>query len=46
MRLEIINGHLVDPKNEIDQQANVYIADGKVIAIGKQPADWKADQST
>lgn len=45
MKLEIINGHLVDPKNEIDQQANIYIADTKVIAVGKQPADWKADQS-
>ena len=45
MKLEIINGHLVDPKNEIDQQANVYIADGKVIAVGKQPAEWQADQS-
>ena len=45
MKLEIINGHLVDPKNEIDQQADIYIADDKVIAIGKQPADWKADQS-
>lgn len=45
MKLEIINGHLVDPKNEIDQQANVYIADGKIIAVGKQPADWQADQS-
>ena len=45
MKLEIINGHLVDPKNEIDQQANLYIVDGKIIAVGKQPADWKADQS-
>ena len=45
MKLEIINGHLVDPKNEIDQQANVYIADGKVIAVGKKPADWQVDQS-
>ena len=45
MKLEIINGHLVDPKNEIDQQANVYIAEGKVVAVGKQPADWKAEQS-
>ncbi len=45
MKLEVINGHLVDPKNEIDQQANVYIADGKVIAVGKQPTDWQADQT-
>jgi dihydroorotase len=45
MKLEIINGHLVDPKNEIDQLANIYIADEKIIAVGKQPADWHADQS-
>ena len=32
-------------KNDIDQQADVYIADSKVIAIGKKPADWHADQS-
>lgn len=45
MKLEIINGHLVDPKNEIDQQADVFFADGKVVSVGKPPADWKADQS-
>ena len=45
MKLEIINGHLVDPKNEIDQQVDIYFADGKVVAVGKQPADWQADQS-
>ncbi len=45
MKLEILNGHLVDPKSEIDQQANIYIADGKVITVDHQPADWQADQS-
>ena len=45
MKIEILNGHLVDPKNEIDQQANVYIADGKVAAIAKQPSDWQAELS-
>ena len=45
MKLEILNGHLVDPKNEIDQQADVYIADEKVVAVGKKPANWQADQS-
>lgn len=44
MKIEILNGHLVDPKNEVDQAANLYIADGKVVAIDKQPSDWKADQ--
>ena len=45
MKLEIINGHLVDPKNEIDQQADLYIADGKVVAISKKPDGWNADQT-
>lgn len=44
MKIEILNGHLVDPKNEVNQAANLYIADGKVVAIDKQPSDWKADQ--
>ena len=45
MKLEILNGHLVDPKNEIDQLTNVFIADGKVAAIGEHPDGWQADQT-
>ncbi len=45
MKLEILNGHLVDPKNEIDQAADLFIADGKVVAIAKPPDDWQADQT-
>ena len=45
MKVEILNGHLVDPKNEIDQAANLFIANGKVVAIEKQPSNWKADQT-
>lgn len=44
MKIEILNGHLVDPKNEIDRQADVFIANGKVAAIGNRPRDWQADQ--
>ena len=43
MKLEILNGHLVDPANDTDQIADVFIADGKVVAIGKPPAAWQAD---
>ena len=43
MKLEILNGHLVDPANDIDQIADVFIADGKVVAISKPPAAWQAD---
>ena len=45
MRLEILNGHLVDPENGIDETANVFIADGKVAAIAKKPDAWEADQT-
>ncbi len=45
LNLEILNGHLVDPKNEIDQVTNIFIADGKVAAIAKPPDAWQADQT-
>ena len=43
MKLEILNGRLVDPANDIDQIADVFMADGKVVAISKPPAAWQAD---
>ena len=45
MKLAIVNGHLVDPKNEVDQIVDIFIADGKVVALDKPPADWNADQT-
>jgi dihydroorotase len=45
MKLEILNGHLVDPKNEIDQITNIFIANGKVVAIAKSPDGWQANQT-
>lgn len=45
MKLEILNGHLVDPENRIDQVADVFIADRKVVAVSKPPAAWQADQT-
>ena len=45
MKLEILNGHLVDPENGIDQVADVFIADRKVVAVSKPPAAWQADQT-
>ncbi len=45
MKIEIVNGHLIDPKNDIDQIVDVYIADGKVAALDKAPQDWHAEQT-
>ncbi len=45
MKLEILNGHLVDPANGIDRRANVFIADGKIAAVTDRPDAWQADWS-
>ena len=44
MKLQIQNGHLIDPANQVDTRADLFIAHGKVVAIGTQPADFRADQ--
>lgn len=44
-KLHIKNGHLVDPANGIDAKQDLYIADGKVLAIGDAPAGFAADQT-
>ncbi len=33
--LQIKNGHIIDPANGIDKKADLWIEDGKVVAIGK-----------
>jgi dihydroorotase len=45
MNIHIKNGRLVDPANAIDAPKDLYIADGKIAAVGKAPADFKADQT-
>lgn len=45
MKLHISNGHVVDPANGIDAQKDVYIADGKIAAIGEAPPGFQADQT-
>lgn len=44
MRLQIKNGRLIDPANQIDAQQDLFIADGKVVAVGDAPKDFVADQ--
>lgn len=45
MKTEIINAHIVDPENNINQVANLYIHNRKVVAVGQAPTDWQADTS-
>lgn len=44
MKIEISNGRVIDPKQGIDRQASVYIAGGKVAALGEPPAGWRANR--
>ena len=43
--LSIINGHLIDPENNIDQQLDIHISDSVITAIGLAPKDFRADNT-
>lgn len=43
-RIHIKNGHLIDPANGIDEVTDLWIADGKVQAVGTAPDGFTADQ--
>jgi len=45
MKIQIKNGHVIDPKNNIDSQLDVFIAAGKIVAIGKAPEGFIASQT-
>ena len=45
MKIHIKNGHLIDPKNNIDAKQDVYIAAGKIVGIGHAPAGFVANQT-
>lgn len=42
MRIEIVNGRIIDPANKLDKQAGLYIEDGKIIAVGSVPEGFVA----
>ena len=44
MNIHIRNGRLIDPKNNIDAVRDVFVAAGKVAAVGNAPAGFVADQ--
>ena len=44
MKIHIKSGHLIDPANNIDTQADLFIAAGKVAAVGKAPPGFSANR--
>jgi dihydroorotase len=45
LKIYIKNGHLIDPKNNIDAKKDVYIAAGKIVGIGSAPDGFVANQT-
>lgn len=45
MTLHIQNGRVIDPKNQLDAVCDVFIAEGKIVALGNAPAGFVAAQT-
>lgn len=44
-KLQIIHGQVIDPANNTDAIADVFIADGRIVAIGQAPDGFSAEQT-
>jgi dihydroorotase len=44
LKVHIKHGRLVDPKHGVDRPADLYLADGRVLAIGAGPRGFDADR--
>lgn len=42
MRIEIVNGQIIDPMNEVNVQGNLYIAEGEIVGVGSAPEGFVA----
>jgi dihydroorotase len=45
MKIQIKNGRVIDPASGVDAVQDVFIAAGKILAIGAAPADFIANKS-
>jgi dihydroorotase len=43
MRIAIMNGHVIDPHNDINEKKNIYIQDGKIIQVCNSPDGFQSD---
>lgn len=44
MKIRIKNGRVIDPASQLDVRHDVFISDGKIIAIAEQLDDFSADR--
>ena len=45
MNIEIRNGRVIDPKNCVDRNTSLFMADGEVAGLGEVPAGFVADKT-
>ena len=45
MKIEINNAHIVDPANQFNKIASLYIDGNTIAAIEHPPTEWKAEQT-
>ena len=45
MKIEIRGARVVDPASGRDEKASVWIADGRIAALGKAPDGFRADET-
>ena len=43
--VHIKNGRVIDPKNRVDAKQDVFISAGKIAALGKAPAGFRAERT-
>jgi len=44
MKIEIINGRLVDHEHGLDRVGALYVAAGRIVAVDAKPAAWNANR--
>lgn len=44
MKIHIKNGRVIDPKNKLDAKQDIYIAAGKIVAVGQGPDGFSANR--
>lgn len=45
MKIHIRNGRVIDPESGLDAVRDVFIAAGRIVALGETPADFHANQT-
>jgi len=43
--IHIKGGRLIDPKNRVDAKQDVFISEGKIAALGRPPAGFRAERT-